>query len=147
MKRTYRNALIGLSLFSSLALPGLALADNGHPYSPKQYHSERHEVHRERDRDHHRGREYAERDDFARHEGREHRRWESREAREHRYHEWREHRHWARREAREYRDHEWREHARRYYRLHRHYGYGVYPSAFVTGTYIVPAPRLVIDLR
>ena len=46
--------------------------------------------------------------------------------------------------------HEWREHAERYYRYHRHhrhYGYGVYPSAFVSGVYVAPTPRLVIDLR
>lgn len=133
MKRTYRNLLLALGLAGSLALPGLALADNWHehaqPYSPKLQPSPRHDTYRGQDRDHYRGREFAERDDFRRHEWREHRR-ERRFAR----HRW-------------YREHEWREHARRYYRLHRYYGYGVYPGAFVSGIYVAPTPRLVIDLR
>jgi hypothetical protein len=133
MKRTHRNLMLALGLATSLVLPGLALADNWHghaqQYSPKQRPAQRHDTYRNHARDHHRGYEFADRDDFRRHEWREHRRWHRIE------------RH------REYRHHEWREHARRYYRLHRYYGYGVYPGAFVARTYLVPTPRLVIDLH
>jgi hypothetical protein len=129
MKHTYRNILIALGLASSLAVPGLALADNWNSspaqYSPKQYQAQRYDAHREyqRGRDH--DREFAYRDGYPGHEWREHHRWQ--------------------RFDRD--DDEWREHAQRYYRWHREYGYGYYPGAYVSGFYVVPTPRVIIDLR
>ncbi|MBI1422529.1 MAG: hypothetical protein GC149_03610 [Gammaproteobacteria bacterium] len=121
MKSTHRNILIALGLSASLAVPGLALADNWkHGNSPNQYQAQRHDAHGRRDGD----RDYARRDDYRGHEWREHHRWR----------------------GYDHHDHGWREPAR-YYRWHRGYGYNVYPSAYVSGFYYTPAPRVVIDLR
>lgn len=128
MKHTNRNMFIALGLVASLALPGMALADNWQQpslkYSAKQHHrAQRHDAHRGHDRNRYHDRYAA--------------------------HEWREH-HRRHRIDRDdyYRVHEWREHeARRYYRLHRNYSYGVLPSAFVSGIYVAPTPTLVIELR
>jgi len=123
MKHSKRNLTIALGLAASLVVPGLAMADNWQQpswkYSVKQQHQ----------------REYRHEQHFAQREHRDR-------------HEWREHqrRHRFERDA-YYHRHQWREHEREYYELRRHHGYGLYPSAFRTGIVVVPAPRLVIDLR
>ena len=121
MKTARRNILIALGLCTSLAVPGLALADNwSHDYSPKWHQAQRHEAHERHDRD----RDYAHRDDYRGHEWREHHRWRGYDHDDYRWHE-----------------------PARYYRWHRAYGYSIYPSAYISGFYYTPAPRVVIDLR
>ncbi len=133
MKHTNRKLFMTLGLVASLALPGLAMADNWRQpslkYSVQQHQAQRHDARRGHAQDRYREHEFAYRDRDDRHE-------------------WREH-HRERRYDRDnyYRRHEWREHAHRYYRLHRYYGYGIFPSAFVSGVYVAPTPRLIIDLR
>lgn len=133
MKQTNRKTLIALGLVASLALPGLALADNWQQpslkYSVRQHQAQRHDARRGQARDWHRGHEFARRDDDDRHE-------------------WREHHRRPRYDRDDfYRHHEWREHVRRYYRMHRRYIYGAFPSAYVSGFYVAPTPRLIIDLH
>lgn len=133
MKHTNRNLFIALGLAAGLTLPGLAMADNWQQpslkYTVQQHQAQRHDARRDYVRSGYRGHEYARRDGYNEHEWREHYRW-------HRFDR-----------GDYYREHEWREHARRYYRWHRHYGYGAYPGAFVSGIYVAPTPTLIIDLR
>lgn len=132
MNRTNRNVIFALGLVTSFVLPGLALADNWNTpslkYSMHQHQLQPRDAYRGQDR--YRVREYAHRDGYADHEWYEHHR------RPHRF---------DRDDDDGY--HEWREHAQRYYRLHRYYSYGAYPWGYASGIYVIPAPRLVIDLH
>jgi hypothetical protein len=129
MKSTKRNLMIALGLVTSLTLPGLAMADSWKQQA-QRFSTQQRQEHRDYGHDGYREREMARRGDDGRHEWRERNRY----------------RHGVDRDD-YYSYNEWREHAHRYYAPRHYYGYGVYPGAYVSGIYISPAPRLVIDLR
>jgi hypothetical protein len=133
MNLVQRKLILALGLVTSLAVPGLAMADNWNQHSLKHSARERHNHDRYRRGDY----VTAERDRHARHERREYRHHHSQR------HGYRNYGH--------YRRHYGHYHGNRFCTLqHRHHyrsAYGVYPGAYLSGVYVSPSLGFVIDVR